>query len=87
MPCNHIGGPEMIVMAEAVLRGRNVPEERWSGSKFRFVQNLEDGPWASVWLELERRGSEWLVTKIDRFKTHQPEEATGFREISDRPVE
>lgn len=79
MSCNHIGGPEMITMAEAVLRGRGIEESAWPGSRFRFVQNLDDGPWAAVRLELERRGDAWLVTKIDRFSEKQPEEETGFR--------
>ena len=82
MPCDHIGGPEMIEMAEAMLRGRNVPEERWPGAHFRFVQNLEGATWAAVWLELERRGDQWLVTKIDRFKEARPENELGFRALS-----
>jgi hypothetical protein len=68
----------MIAMAEAILRGRNVPEERWRGSHFRFAQNVEGGPWASVLLELERRGDEWLVTRIERYAEPLPEEQTGF---------
>ncbi|HEU5163092.1 MAG TPA: hypothetical protein VFV54_08105 [Thermoanaerobaculia bacterium] len=79
MPCNHVGGPEMIPMAEAVLRAKNVAPEAWPGSRFRFIQNVEDGPWAAIWIELERRGEEWLVVKIDRFKEKFPEEETGFR--------
>lgn len=79
MPCNHIGGPEMVVMAEAELRARGVAESEWPGSQFRFIENLTDGPWAAVWLELERRGEEWLVTKIDRFHHSLPEQDAGFR--------
>jgi hypothetical protein len=82
MPCNHVGGPEMIPMAEAVLRARNVAPDAWPGSRFRFIQNVEDGPWAAVWTELERRGAEWLVVKIDRFKETFPEDETGFRVLS-----
>ena len=81
MPCTHIGGPEMIEMAEALLRGRGVAESEWTGSHFRFIQNLSEGPWAAVWLELERRGDEWLVTKIDRFDHSLPEEDAGFRAL------
>ena len=79
VPCTHIGGPEMIEMAEAVLRARGIDAAAWRGSHFRFIQNLDEGPWAAVWLELERRGDEWLVTKIDRFPEKLPEEETGFR--------
>ena len=79
MPCNHVGGPEMIPMAEAVLRARGIAPEAWPGSRFRFIQNVEDGPWAAIWVELERRGDEWLVVKIDRFEERFPEEETGFR--------
>lgn len=79
MGCNHIDGPEMIRLAEALLLARGIKDEAWPGSHFRFIQNLDDGPWAAVWVELERRGGEWLVTKIDRFREHFPEEETGFR--------
>ncbi|HEY0788533.1 MAG TPA: hypothetical protein VGE86_07805 [Thermoanaerobaculia bacterium] len=79
MPCNHVGGPEMIQMAEAVLRARAIAPDAGPGSKFRFIQNVDDGPWAAVWLQLERRGDEWLVVKIDRLKEKFPEEETGFR--------
>ena len=69
-------------MAEAVLRARNIAPEQWPGSRFRFIQNVEDGPWAAVWLELERRGDAWQVVKIDRFKEALPEAETGFRVLS-----
>ncbi len=66
-------------MAEAVLRARGIEADAWPGSHFRFTQNLEDGPWAAVQLELERRGEEWLVTKIDRYREQFPDVETGFR--------
>ncbi|HVR44521.1 MAG TPA: hypothetical protein VMS56_13865 [Thermoanaerobaculia bacterium] len=79
MACNHVGGPEMIEMAEGVLRARHLPESAWPGSHFRYTENLTDGPWAAVLVELERRGDEWLVTRIDRFTESVPDADTGFR--------
>lgn len=76
MPCDHVGGPELIEMAEAHLRGEGVPESDWPGLRFRWSENLTDGMWTSVVLEIERRGDGWVVTRIDRRR--EPVEETGF---------
>jgi len=66
MPCDHIGPPEIIDLAERTLRERNVQPGQWSGLRVRHAENLVDAMWASVVIEIERRGDQWIVTKLDR---------------------
>lgn len=79
MPCDHLGGPELIEMAEAHLRERGVaPAE---GMQFRWSENPGEGMWKSVVVEIERRGDEWIVTRLDRNREPLPEPETGFRAL------
>lgn len=80
MSCNHKGGPELIEMSEEYLRGRAVPESEWPGRKFRWAENV-DGMWASVIVEIERRGEQWTVTRLDRRKDSLEASETGFRQL------
>jgi hypothetical protein len=66
MACDHKGGPELIEMAEEHLRSEGVPPEQWPGRRFRWSENLEGGMWASVIVEIERRGEQWIVVRLDR---------------------
>jgi hypothetical protein len=79
MPCDHIGGPELIEMAEKHLRERQIPENEWPGLRFRWSENPEDGMWASIVVEIERRGEQWIVVRLDR--NRERVEETGFREV------
>jgi hypothetical protein len=79
MPCDHVGGPELIEMAEERLRSENIPESEWPGRRFRWSENPEDGMWASIVIEVERRGDQWIVVRLDRKR--EPVEETGFREV------
>lgn len=79
MPCDHKGGPELIEMAEEHLRKEGVPETRWPGLRFRWSENLEGGMWASVIVEIERRGEQWIVTRLDR--RQEPVAETGFEAL------
>ena len=81
MACDHVGGPELIEMAEQHLRAASIPAESWPGSRFRYTQNLEDSMWASVCVEIERRGNQWIVTRLDRNRDAAPESETGFRAL------
>ena len=81
MPCEHVGGPELIEMAEQYLRERRLPESAWRGSKFRYIENLTEGMWSSVHLEIERRGDQWVVTRLDRSRDAAPAAETGFRAL------
>jgi hypothetical protein len=73
MPCDHVGGPELIEMAEEYLRNGG------NGTRFRWSENLENGMWAAVIVEIERRGEQWIVTRLDRLK--EPLSETGFRAL------
>lgn len=66
MPCDHLGPPEVIDLAERTLRDRSVPPGQWAGLRVRHGENLVDAMWASVVIEIERRGDQWIVTRLDR---------------------
>jgi len=83
MPCEHVGPVELIEMAERHLRERAVEPSRWPGALFRWSENVTDGTWASVILEVERQGEAWIVTRIDRFPEALPESATGLQVLAD----
>lgn len=68
-------------MAEEHLRRSRVAENAWPGRKFRYTENLTGGMWASVVIEVERRGDQWIVTRLDRNRTAAPDAETGFREL------
>jgi hypothetical protein len=80
MSCDHAGGPEVIEMAERYLRDRSVPDAEWPGLRFRWAENLEGGMWASVVVEIERRGAQWIVTRLDRNRETVAD--TGFKSLS-----
>lgn len=63
-------------MAEEHLRGRGVDRAEWPGLRFRWSENLDDSMWKSVVVEIERRGDQWIVTRLDR--KDEPQENTGF---------
>ena len=79
MPCDHVGGPELIEMAETYLRENHVPTSEWPGRRFRWSENPEDGMWTSIVIEVERRGENWVVVRLDRGKEKVAE--TGFSEV------
>jgi hypothetical protein len=79
MPCDHKGAPELIDMAEVSLRERQVDSSQWPGLRFRWSENLDGGMWASVIVEIERRGDQWIVTRLDRNKETVSE--IGFRQL------
>ena len=68
-------------MAERHLRAEGVPIDRWSGLRFRWAQNLTDSMWASVIVEVERRGDQWVVTRLDRNRDAIAAAETGFRSV------
>lgn len=79
MPCDHIGGPELIQMAEEHLRANDIPETEWPGRRFRWSENPEDGMWASIVVEVERRGDQWIVVRLDRKEEKVAD--VGFSEV------
>ena len=80
MGCDHKGGPELIEMAEAHLRANGIDVAQWAGRRFRWAENLDGGMWASVIVEVQRRGEQWIVTRLDR--RAEPLDETGFKEVS-----
>ena len=80
MPCEHVGGPELIEMAERYLNEAHIDTTQWPGRKFRWSENVEGGVWASVIIEVEHRDDDWIVTRIDR--SAERIEDVGFREVS-----
>ena len=77
MPCDHLGPQEIMDMAEEHLRALGLPHERWRGAQVRHAENTPGGMWASIVIELERRGDEWIVTRLDR--NREPVAETGLR--------
>lgn len=68
-------------MAEEDLRKRGVPESDWPGLRFRWSENPDDGMWASIVIEVERRGDAWVVVRLDRGRERVGE--VGFAEVAE----
>lgn len=66
-------------MAETHLRERGASPA--DGMRFRWSENPPDGMWASIVTEVERRGEEWIVTRLDRNREAVPDGETGFRAL------
>jgi hypothetical protein len=77
MPCDHVGPAELIEMAESHLSERRI--QATPGMRFAFGENLTDGMWASVLTEIERRGEQWVVVRLDRNREPLPDEQVGLR--------
>ena len=78
MPCDHLDPKDVIALAEEALRHGGIVEEKWSGSKFRNGENPPQGMWASVVIEVERRGAQWVVTRLDRNRDPLPQSELGL---------
>jgi hypothetical protein len=65
-------------MAEAWLRENGVPQDQWNGMKFRHAENTPGERWNSVVIDIERRGPEWIVTRLDRKNDVVPPDASGL---------
>ena len=79
MSCDHAGGPELIAMAEEHLRDVGISPT--PGMRFRWSENLSGSMWASVAVEIERRGEQWVVTRLDRMREPLPADDVGFRSL------
>jgi hypothetical protein len=66
-------------MAEEHLRAAG--ETASPGMRFRWAENVSDGMWASVVVEIERRGEQWIVTRLDRNRDSLPGDETGFHTL------
>jgi hypothetical protein len=79
MPCGHAGPDELIEMAEVHLRDRGLAPA--PGMRFRWSENPDEGMWASIVTEIERRGEQWIVSRLDRNREPVPDAETGFRAL------
>lgn len=67
--------------AEEWLRERGIAKERWPGARVHHGENTPGGMWASIVMELERRGDEWIVTRLDRNREPLDEHACGLEVV------
>jgi hypothetical protein len=81
MPCDHLGPPDVIELAERDLRARGVDVAQWNGIVYRHGENTPGGMWGSVVIEVERRDGEWMVIRLDRNRDALAEEQTGLQRI------
>jgi hypothetical protein len=81
MPCDHLQPQDLMQKAEEWLRERGIGEERWPGTRVLHGENTPNGMWASVVMELERRGDEWVVTRLDRNRERLAEEECGLQVV------
>jgi hypothetical protein len=79
MPCDHLGPPDVIELAERDLRARGAADG--SDAAYRHGENTPGGMWASVVIEIERRGREWIVTRLDRNREPLPAGEVGLARI------
>jgi hypothetical protein len=79
VPCDHIGPTELIEMAETHLVEHGTAPS--NGMRFRWSENPMDGMWGSIVTEIERRGEQWIVTRLDRNREPLPQDETGFRAL------
>ena len=66
-------------MAERWLQDRRIDRDRWQGMRIRHGENTPGTMWESVLTEIERRGAQWWVTRLDRRKEPLPENELGLR--------
>ncbi|MCU1245748.1 MAG: hypothetical protein JWN02_1658, partial [Acidobacteria bacterium] len=57
----------------------DVAEAEWPGRLVHHGENTDGGMWASVVIELERRGDDWVVTRLDRRREPLAQSETGLR--------
>ena len=78
MACDHLGPAEVIALAETDLHQRAIPPTQWAQLRYRHGENTPEGMWASVVIEVERRGDGWVVVRLDRNREAIPAEETGL---------
>lgn len=82
MPCTHTGPEDLIALAERYLDERGIAREKWNGAKFGWRENVTDTTyWAAVLLDVERRGDDWIVTRLDRSKERLAEHELGLHAL------
>lgn len=82
MPCDHLQPNDVIEKAERWLAEHGVTRERWEGTTVRHGENTPGGMWASVVIELQRRGEDWIVTRLDRNREPLEEGDCGLEVVA-----
>ena len=67
--CDHFQPADLARLAEGYLKARAVPDPLWEGSRFGYGTPSDDGPFLSIYMEVERKQGNWVVVKLDRRKT------------------
>ena len=80
MACDHTGPDEVISMVERRLRAEGTPEATWAGRRFGWGEKV-DGMWRSIYIEIERRGENWIVTRLDRSNDPLEQTREGLTEV------
>ena len=81
MACDHLQPQDIMQQAEEWLRGRGIAPERWPGIRVRHGENTPAGMWGSIVMELERRGDDWIVTRLDRNREPLDERDCGLEVV------
>lgn len=80
--CDHFQPADLARLAEDYLRGIAAPEAAWEGCRFGHGGGGGTGPFKSVYMEVERRGPNWVAVKLDRRKDDLPPERRGFTVVT-----
>ena len=81
MPCDHRQPEDIMSMAEAWMREHGIAPDRWARAHVHHAETTPGGMWASVIMALERRGDEWIVTRLDRSREALAESETGLKVV------
>lgn len=78
MGCDHTGPEDVIGKAEELLASER--REIVDGLRYGWGENV-DTMWRSIYIEIERREGNWIVTRIDRSNEPMDEARLGIREL------
>lgn len=81
--CDHFQPADLARLAEAYLREKAVPPERWEGTRFGYGAGGGSGPFKAVIMEVERRQGNWVAVRLDRKKTELDQAEAGFKVVKD----
>ena len=81
MSCDHLQPQDVMAQAETWLQQHGIGRDRWAGARVRHGENTPEGMWASIVMELERRGDEWIVTRLDRNREPLAEHECGLQVV------
>lgn len=80
MGCDHTGPEDVIRMAEEHLDARGRAPCENGNLRFGYGENI-DTMWKSIYIEVERRDGEWVVTRLDRNSEELDAAELGLRQL------